>query len=79
LQENKMADPINVKVCMFAQRSWPTSRWGTKLKFGKLIEGPPEPKEKIWNPEHFVPQGPKWGMKNAVFFSMLAPKARRET
>jgi hypothetical protein len=34
-----MADPINVKVCMFVQKSLYTSRWGRKLKYDRLIEG----------------------------------------
>jgi hypothetical protein len=35
---------------MFIQTSEHTSRWGRSLKYGRLREGPPEPKGKIQNP-----------------------------
>jgi hypothetical protein len=75
----KMADPINVKVYVFVQRSWSIYRWCRKLKFSRLIDGPPKPKGKIWSPENFAPWDPKWWLKNAMFFNILVPKARRET
>jgi hypothetical protein len=42
----KLSVPINIKFCMIVQRSWPTSRQGRKLKFGRLAEGPSKPKIK---------------------------------
>jgi hypothetical protein len=61
---------------MFVQRSRPTSTRGRKLAFGRLTEGPPKPKVKIWNPE---PGRPKWGMENDMFLNIQAPMARGET
>jgi hypothetical protein len=61
-----MGDLICVKVCTLVQRSWPTSRWGTKLKFGRLIEGQPKPKKKSEPLENFATGDPKWGMENAM-------------
>jgi hypothetical protein len=69
-----MAEPIYVKVCMFVQKSEPTSRLGIKLKFGTFTEALTKPKEKkIRNPENVAPGGPKWGMEYAMFFNILAP------
>lgn len=36
-----------------------------KLKFGKLIEEPPKPKEEIRNPDFFSPGGPKLGVESS--------------
>jgi hypothetical protein len=58
---------------MFVQNSYPTSKWGRKLKFGRLVEGPPKPKEKIRSPENFAPGGPKWDTESA--FVCLSKKA----
>jgi hypothetical protein len=52
---------------MFIQTSEHTSRWGRSLKYGRLREGPPEPKGKIQNPENFAPGVPKRGIENAMF------------
>jgi hypothetical protein len=49
-----MAEDINVKVCMIFEESHCTSRWGRKLIYSRLKEGPPKPK--IRNPENFAPK-----------------------
>jgi hypothetical protein len=48
---------------MTVQGSCPISWWGSKLKFGSLIEGPSKAKVQIWNLENFSPWGPKLRMK----------------
>lgn len=52
-----MVEPMNVSH---------TYRWGTKLNFGRLIEGPAKP-ETFINPENFG--GLKMGVENAMFNS----------
>jgi hypothetical protein len=42
------------------------------MKFGRLLEGSPTPKVKIQNPEILSQRGPKWQMKNVMFFNFLA-------
>jgi hypothetical protein len=43
------------------------------LKLGRLIEGPPKPKEKIQNLENSAPEGLKLGMETS--FVCLCKKA----
>jgi hypothetical protein len=63
----RKADPINVKVCMFIQKKKPISRYGRKLKFTRLIEGPPKLDGKVRNQEDFALAVTKWGMEYAMF------------
>jgi hypothetical protein len=44
-----------------------------KLKFGRLVEGPPKSTVKIRNLKNFHPGGPKWGMES--YFVYLSRKA----
>jgi hypothetical protein len=62
-----MVDPINVKDCMFFQKSEPTCKWGRKLKYCRLVEVQSKPKGKIQNPEHFALGVVKWGMECTMF------------
>jgi hypothetical protein len=48
------------------------------LKFGILVEGPHKPREKSETRKILLP-GSEMGVENAVFISILALMARRET
>jgi hypothetical protein len=64
-----------ILLCTYVQRSKPTSRWSTKLEFGKIMEGPTKPKGKIQKWENFTLRGSKLGMENAMS-TILRPKCK---